>query len=96
MPVKSALMAIKQVSDINQSIVQKFIKQPIFTCICLQTKFTNPTMHMSHIPQCIIQNRNVHISVLNGALWDIGQVQLGICEASLLEVGRQNIPRYIG
>ena len=31
-----------------------------------------PTMHLSHIPQCTIQNRNEHISVLNGALWDIG------------------------
>ena len=35
-------------------------------------------MHLSHIPQCTIQNRNVHISVLNGtlgcgtgALWDL-------------------------
>ena len=32
--------------------------------------FTNPTMHLFHIPQCAIQNRNVYISVLNGALWD--------------------------
>ena len=24
-------------------------------------------------------NRNVHISVLNGALWDMGQVHCGIC-----------------
>ena len=31
-------------------------------------------MHLSHIPQYTIQNRNVHISVLNGALWDMGQV----------------------
>ena len=30
---------------------------------------TNPTIHLSHIPQCTIQNRNVHISVLNGVLW---------------------------
>ena len=37
-------------------------------------------MHLSHIPQCTIQNRNVHISVLNGALWDMGQVHCGICE----------------
>ena len=35
-------------------------------------------MHLSHIPQCTIQNRNVHISVLNGALWDMGQVHYGI------------------
>ena len=37
-------------------------------------------MHLSHIPQYIILNKNVHISALNGALWDMGQVQYGICE----------------
>ena len=36
--------------------------------------------HLFRIPQCIIQNRNVHISVLNGALWVTGQVHCGICE----------------
>ena len=29
------------------------------------TIFTNPTMHMFHIPQCTIQNRYVYISVRN-------------------------------
>ena len=48
------------------------------------TKLTNPTVHLSHIPQCTIQNINVHISVLNGALWDIGQLHCGICEIDLL------------
>ena len=43
----------------------------------------------SHIPQCTVphstfQNRNVHISVLDGALWDVGQVHCGICEICLL------------
>ena len=38
------------------------------------------SMHLSHIPQHTIQNRNVHISVLNGVLWDMGQVHWGICE----------------
>ena len=33
-----------------------------------------------HIPHCSIQNRNMHISVLNGALWDMEQVRSGICE----------------
>ena len=47
-------------------------------------KFTNPRMHLFHIPQCSIQNRNVHISVLNGALWDMEQVHSGICEIGLL------------
>ena len=33
--------------------------------------------------QCSIQNRNVHISVLNKALWDMEQVHSGICEIGL-------------
>ena len=37
-------------------------------------------MHPFHIPQCLIHNRNVHISVLNGALWDMEEVHCGICE----------------
>ena len=41
---------------------------------------TNPIMHLFHIPQYIIQSRNVHISVLNDALWDMGQVHRGICK----------------
>ena len=48
-----------------------------------QTKFTNPTNQLSHIPQCTIQNRNVFIAVLNSALWDMGQVHCGICEIGL-------------
>ena len=43
---------------------------------------TYPTKHLSHIPQYIIQNRNVHISVLNGALWYM--FHCAICEAGLL------------
>ena len=41
---------------------------------------TEPRMQLFHIPQCSIQNRNVHIyrnvhiSVLNGALLDMEQV----------------------
>ena len=42
-------------------------------------------MHLFHIPQCSIQNRNVYISVLNGALWDMEQVHAGICEIGLLD-----------
>ena len=37
-----------------------------------------------HIPQCTIQNRNVYIYVLYGALWEMGQVRWGFCEISLL------------
>ena len=33
---------------------------------------------ISHIPQCSIRNRNVHISVLNGAFRDMEQVHSGI------------------
>ena len=46
-------------------------------------KFTNPTVHLPHIPQCIIQDRNVYTLVLNGALRYMGQVRCGICEAGL-------------
>ena len=41
-------------------------------------------MHQFHIPERSIQNRNVHISVLNGSFWDIEQVNSGICEIGLL------------
>ena len=37
-------------------------------------------LHLSPNPQCTIQNKNVQISVMNGALWDMGQVHCGICE----------------
>ena len=40
-------------------------------------------MSLSHIPQCTVQDRNVHISVLNGALRDLGQVHCGISEYGL-------------
>ena len=41
-------------------------------------------MHLPLIPQYIIQNRNVHIFVLNGLLWDMGLVHCGIYEIALL------------
>ena len=44
------------------------------------TNLTNPTMQLFHIPQFTIQNRNVHIFVLNGALWDVKQLHCWICE----------------
>ena len=37
-------------------------------------------MHMFHIPQYTIQNRNVPIFVLNGALWDMEQMHCRFCE----------------
>ena len=42
-------------------------------------------MHLSHIPQYTIQNRNVHISLRNGVLWDMEQVHYVIDELGLLE-----------
>ena len=42
-------------------------------------------MHLFYIPQCNIQNRNVHISVLNGAMWDTEQMHCGICEIGLFQ-----------
>ena len=44
----------------------------------------NPKMHLFYIPQSSIQNRNLHIHVLNGALWGMEQVHAGICEIGLL------------
>ena len=41
-------------------------------------------LHMGNEGNCTIQNRNVHISGLNGALWDMGEVRCGICEIGLL------------
>ena len=41
-------------------------------------------MQLLHIPQCTIQNRNVHIFVLNIASWDVGGVHCGICELDQL------------
>ena len=43
-----------------------------------------PINLITHIPQCSIQNRNVHISVLNGTLWDTEQVHSGVCELGQL------------
>ena len=41
-------------------------------------------MHRPHIPQCTIQNRNVFISGLNGALRDMRLMRCGISETALL------------
>ena len=40
--------------------------------------------YLFHITQCTIQNRNMHVSVLTGALWDILRVHCRICEFVLL------------
>ena len=49
------------------------------TASMLLTNLTNPTKHLSHIPECTTQNRNAHVSVLNSAWWDVEQVHCGIC-----------------
>ena len=45
--------------------------------------FTILTMHLFHITQCTIQNRNAHIFAPNGTLWDKEQVHCGICDINL-------------
>ena len=55
--------------------------------VLLSTLYLN-----SQIPQCTYrvshnvntQNKNVYVSVLNGALWDMGNVHCSICENGLL------------
>ena len=42
-------------------------------------------VQLFHIPQCSIKNRNIHISALKGALWDMERVHFGICEIGLLQ-----------
>ena len=66
------------------------LKQVVTTEVIREqwTSFTNPSMHLFHILQCPIQNRNVHISDLNRGLWDTEQVHSGICETF---VGRMNM-----
>ena len=52
-------------------------------------------MHPFHIPQCFIQNRNVHISVLNGELWDMEQVHSGIDQLDELTKCSETPPKYV-
>ena len=57
----------------------------VFNSPCINQTYNNQKLtHLSVIPQCTIQNRNMHISVLNGALWDVAQVHCGICAIGLL------------
>ena len=53
---------------------------PVVVSLHQLSWFTNPGMYLFHIPQRNIQNRNVHISALNVALWDMKHVYSGICE----------------
>ena len=40
-------------------------------------------MYLFYIPQCTMRNKKVHISILNGVLWDMELVHCGICEIAL-------------
>ena len=55
---------------INITAVDALITQP--------AKAKTAMVRLSRILQCTTQNRNVHIFVLNGALWDKGLAHLGI------------------
>ena len=69
------------------SIGHNELTWPITVCrhtVEKYTNLTNPTLHLSHIPQCTIQNRNVYISVLNGALWDMGQMHVGVWDRCIV------------
>ena len=46
-------------------------------------------MQLFHILQWTIQNKNVHIVVLKGALWDKEPVPCGICEIGLFHEYRE-------
>ena len=58
-------------------------------------------MHPFNMPQCTIQRRNVHISVLNGAKWrtavlngalgDMGEMHYGICETGRSSLAKKKL-----
>ena len=43
----------------------------------------NLILHLSHISKCTFRKRKMHIFILKGVLWTMGQVQFGICETGL-------------
>ena len=57
------------------------------------TEFTHLTMQLFHIPECNIQNRNVHISVLNVALWDLWDWTNGIIKGIIIKLSTNGISR---
>ena len=66
-----------------------FVQRPI-------SQIPKRTCSISH--KCTIQNKNVHIYVLTGALWDMGQVHCGICEFGFIistVVDRGGINRHM-
>ena len=70
-------------------------------CIMQQTNVTNPTMHLLCIPQCTIQNRNVHIcsewcivGYVTGVLWDmwIGSIVMDYGIARIYHLKFRDLP----
>ena len=59
-------------STADRAFLSLYLDQPIRNGWHQLISLVNPIVYLSHIPQCTIQNRNVHICVLNGALWDVG------------------------
>ena len=79
----SVNVCLKQVpADVFHSLL---IISQLHMCNCKSTSFTNHTVHLFHIPQYTIQNRNLYISVLNCVPWDMGQEQCGVCEIGLFD-----------
>ena len=80
--IKGRFLHFSHCSIWNKLQISTAISLPLnyFQTYHQETKFANPTRFLLHIPQCTIQNRNVHISVLNGVLWDMGQPCCGIWE----------------
>ena len=72
--------------------IHEGIYEWVICCLKYESVFVNTPI--SQIPQytcpispnssSIYQNRTEHIPVLNGALWDVGQVRCRICEIGLL------------
>ena len=58
------IFIIHRIARMNTSVIHVTSKPTVSS----MANIINPMMHLSHIPQYTIQNRNVHISVLNGAL----------------------------
>ena len=59
---------------------QKQMAKNTFPCPIQWTNFINPRMYLLHISHCSIQTRNLHLSALYGALWDMEQVNSEISE----------------
>ena len=87
--------------SINKSIYITLVTNNHLICILTAQynwpNFTNPRIHQFHIPQCPIQNRNVHnIRSVNGALWNMEQVHSGSIVLGHVLCGCLSTPIGIG